>query len=84
MCPWQLYLKCGDAVTILLVVVPLAFVLESVGSFRHAKARSLIVLPFARVGLHHVAVQLLVLWGGGRVSKTGIKCTMTSTVKSTG
>lgn len=58
-----IYLERGDAVAILLIVVPLAFILESIGSLRHTKTRSLVVLPLACVGLHHVGVQLLVLRG---------------------
>lgn len=54
-------LKSGNTIAILLVVVPLALVLESIRSFRDAKARPLVVLPLAHVVLHNTGVQLFVL-----------------------
>ena len=56
-------LERGDPVSVLPVVVPLALVLEPVGSLADAEARSLVVLPLAHVRLGHVRVQLLVLGG---------------------
>lgn len=74
------YLERGDAITVLLVVVPLALVLESISSLGHTKTRSLVVLPLARVGLHHVGVQLLVLRVWGCVRRLGVVCTAPATM----
>lgn len=65
------HLERGDAVSVFLVVVPLAFILESVRPLRHAKPGPLVVLPLARVRLHHVGVQLLVLRVWGELAEGG-------------
>lgn len=55
------HLKCGDAIAVLLVVEPLAFVFEAVGSLADAKSGPFVILPFAHISLRHARLQLLVL-----------------------
>ena len=57
-------LEGGDAVTIFTIVVPLSFILETIGALADAKAAPLVVLPLAHVGLRHVGVQQLILQDG--------------------
>lgn len=54
-------LEGGDAVTVLFVVVPFTFVLESVGPLGDAEAASLVVLPLSHVRLDDVGVRDIVL-----------------------
>lgn len=58
---YSTYLERGDAIAVFFVVEPLAFVLESVGSFADAKSGSLVILPLAHVRLRHAGIQRLVL-----------------------
>ena len=51
----------GDAVAILPVVIPLAFVLKAVRPLRDAEAAAFIVLPFTHVRLGDAGIQLFVL-----------------------
>lgn len=56
-----MYLERGDAVSVLFVVEPLAFVLEAVGSLADAKSGPLVILPLAHVRLGDAGIQRLVL-----------------------
>ena len=51
----------GDAVAVLPVVVPLAFVLEAVRPLGDAEAAAFIVLPLTHICLRHARIQLLIL-----------------------
>jgi hypothetical protein len=55
------YLKCGDAIAVLFVVEPLAFVSEAVRAFADTETGAFVVLPLAHVGLGHAGIQMLIL-----------------------
>ncbi len=63
------YLERGDAIAVFLVVEPLSFVLESVGSFADAKSGSFVILPLAHVRLRNVGIQRLVLCSAPRAKR---------------
>ena len=50
-----------DSVSILPVVVPLSFILETVRSFTDSEATSFVILPFTHVGLRDIGVQQFIL-----------------------
>ena len=51
----------SDPVAVLPVVVPLAFVLETVRPFRDTKTTAFIVFPFSHVGFSHAGIKLFIL-----------------------
>jgi len=55
------YLKCGDAIAVLFVVEPLAFVSEAVRAFADTETGAFVVLPLAQVSLGHAGIQMLIL-----------------------